>query len=336
MTTEHVAIIGCGKQAEKHIHGYRAHGVEQISVVDINPDATQALANKMSVTPLSSLDEVFSSPTFTMVDVCTPTPTHAPLLQRCIEAKKAYLVEKPLAGSLKDAIDLAEATKQAGLIGAVGYTYRFAPSLVEIKKLLDDNTQPLGQLLNATLRIGGRGSHALWKHQKATGGGAISEMLVHMIDLAVWYFGEMEQVELLHVDQIQKERNIGGVNYDVDAEDYVNVKLRSKSGANITIVADFITPSFVQYAEIQGKKGFAFGSIQGEFSPFVFKTAEEGAFLRGKNNIDAQKTNIVADLIGDFIQAVRTNTPARCSVLEAIEVQRVTEEIANQANKATF
>ena len=49
-------------------------------------------------------------------------------------------------------------------------------------------------------RLGRRGSHKAWKHRAQTGGGAANEMLVHMLDLALWYFGEPESATRLAGD----------------------------------------------------------------------------------------------------------------------------------------
>lgn len=327
-----VAIIGCGKQAEKHIQGFRASGINSIFVADIYAEAVAKMAKDLEVVGLGSVEDVFSDDRVDMIDICTPTPSHAPLILKSLDAGKPFLVEKPLAASLAEAEQVVAKVNESGLTGAVGFTYRFVPVLAELKSLIDAKDAPLGDLVTATLRIGGRGSHALWKHRKDQGGGAIQEMLVHMIDLAVWYFGEIDTIEVLGCALHHKERTIGGVTHPVDAEDYVTVKLQPKSGGIVTIVADFITPSFVQYAEIQGTKGTGFGSIQPHFTPFVFKPEAGAGFERGKTEIEVPKANFVNNLIGNFVDAVNGKVEPRGNVYDALEVQRVTVEILRQAS----
>src|SRR5260221_9464594 len=105
------------------------------------------------------------------------------------------------------------------------------------------------------MRIGGRGSAALWKHRRAEGGGAINEMLVHMLDLAVWYFGPIERAELMMEDVFRPQRVIGGKTESVDAEDFVLARFWTRGGIPVVIQADLLTPSFTQMIEIQGDNG---------------------------------------------------------------------------------
>ncbi|MFK5996561.1 MAG: Gfo/Idh/MocA family oxidoreductase [Rhodobacterales bacterium] len=319
--TLHIGIIGCGKQAEKHIMGLRANGVENITVADISAEAAKKLGQCMGVETAVSVEALMASETIGAVDICTPTPSHTPLILQAIAQGKHYLVEKPLATDLAEARAISDATKQARLVGMVGFTYRFAPALVAIKAVIDGGD--LGPILSSTLRIGGRGSHAAWKHQTAMGGGAIREMLVHMIDLAVWYYGPIETVQVLACEQHYPRRTIGGKTIPVDAEDYVHVKLVSKAGQVITVLSDFTTPCFVQFAEVEGAGGMAFGSIQPQFTPFVWKSADGENYPAGKTELVMETRNIVADLTGNFLSAVKGKSPPRCSLADAVEVQRV-------------
>ena len=327
-----IGIIGCGKQAEKHLKGFRSSGLTDFVVSDISAERASAFAEAHGTTFAASTQDLLADTTVHGVAICTPTPTHYPLIKSAIAQGKHYLVEKPLSDTLEQAQELADATRQAGLVGAVGFTYRFAPSLVAANDLLREAPDELGQIATATLRIGGRGSHEVWKHQKKTGGGAIQEMLVHMVDLAVWMFGEMDQIKLLDCQQFQPVRQIKGEAHNVDAEDYVVARLTSKSGTVVTLVGDFITPSFVQYSEIQGQNGTAMGSIQGHINAFVFKNTDGNRYSRGAHDLAVERTDIVADLDKNFVDAMRGECGPRCSVSDAVEVQRITEEILRQAN----
>jgi len=326
-----VGIIGCGKQAEKHINGYRAHGIEDIFVTDISPEAVKKLSADMNVKGVDTLDALLTNPAISMLDICTPTPSHAQLIEAAINSGKDFLVEKPLCEDFKQAQNLQAKIAEKNCIGAVGFTYRFAPSLVKIKDILLDEQAPLGDIISATFRIGGRGSHASWKHLIERGGGAIQEMAIHMIDLAVWYFGPMAKVDLVHCDLKHPQRQIGGTIHDVDAEDDVIIKLTSQQGVNIAIIADFTTPSFTQYAEIQGRNGMAFGSIQPSFAPFIAINQPVGSYEKGHQALDIQPTNIVADLIGDFVNSVQKKKQARGTIEDSVEVQRISDLLLNKA-----
>jgi predicted dehydrogenase len=81
---------------------------------------------------------------------------------------------------------------------------------------------------------------------KAAGGGAINEMLVHMLDLAVWYFGPPVETELLVSKVLRPTRLIQGKSCEVDAEDFVVMRMASASSVEILLQADMVTASFAQ------------------------------------------------------------------------------------------
>ena len=93
----------------------------------------------------------------------------------------------------------------------------------------------IGKISMVLMRIGGRGSAALWKHRRAEGGGAINEMMVHMLDLAVWYFGPIERAELMMENIFRPQRVISGKMENVDAEDFVLARFCTRTGIPVLI-----------------------------------------------------------------------------------------------------
>lgn len=318
-----VGIIGCGKQAPKHINGLRAAGVSDIAVADLDISRAQSLAGNYDsgVRSHASVDALIADSNLSAVIICTPTPSHAPLIRQAVAAGKHFLCEKPLCETAQEARELTALSEQSGVIGMVGYIYRYAPAFATAKEILGNadttGVSPvLGPISNAFFRIGGRGSHMAWKHKKATGGGAIREMLVHMLDLAQWFFGEADQFSIDDVRHYWKEREIGGEKIKTDAEDWVLASMRSKAGVDILIQADFITPVFTQYVEIQGENGSFFGSIQPDMPSFVFCQKAMGGFESGKTSLDLAPTNMFEAQTAEFLRAIAggaTRSPATAS-----------------------
>ena len=332
-----VGIIGCGKQAPKHISGLKAAGVTDIAVADIDPSRAAALAaDDSAVRAYDSVEALLTDPAIAAVSVCTPTPSHAPLIRAAVQNGKHYLCEKPLCESVEEAEELVAMTQRAGLIGMVGYIYRFAPAFEKAKEILGDADKTgispvLGRITTASFRIGGRGSHMAWKHQKATGGGAINEMMVHMLDLAHWFFGPEESAQLLRKELYWPAREIGGETVQADAEDWVLATMKARSGVDILLQADFITPAFTQYVEIQGENGSFMGSIQNDMPSFVFCSKAAGGYDAGRTVFDFPRTNIFEAQMGAFVGCVSDQARnQRCDVkgsIELMELQRTLMQV---------
>ncbi len=324
MSNVMVAIIGCGKQAPKHISGLRRIPGVDIILADKDVSLARKLGEKESLPWLESVEEVFTNADINAVDICTPTPSHAPLIRDAVKAGKDFFCEKPLTEDFDEAKELAELVEKNGRIGMVGYIYRFAPIFEQGKSItkgvsLNGECMTLGGVSVAHFRAGGRGSHQRWKHVKAHGGGAINEMLVHMVDLAVWYFGAVKDVDVLACDLLRPQRKIQGDLYDVDAEDYVLVRLTTESGVNVFCQADLVTPAFTQFIEIQGDRGTFVGSIQADMPSYLYVEEEVAGFQKGKNLLDFGGRNLFEAQMADFINSVQTGEqPSRSTVQDSV------------------
>jgi predicted dehydrogenase len=329
-----IGLIGCGKQAPKHIAGWRKAGQTDFIVADRDPALARALAEREQVAWTESPDAVFADAKVTAVDLCTPTPTHAGLVRTAIAAGKDFFCEKPLCETAAEAREIRALAEQGGRIGMVGYIYRFAPAFEQAQRILDQTagtgmSAALGKLSVATMRIGGRGSAALWKHRRDSGGGAISEMLVHMLDLAIWYFGPIKSVDVMARDLYRPKRVINGVNETADAEDFVIVRCATESGVPVVIEADLLTPAFTQILEVQGDNGTLVGSIQSDWPQFVFVIREAGGFKPGRTDLKIDSGDMFQAQMATFVRAVeQRRQPDRCTlqdsvhVLEALELMR--------------
>ncbi len=329
-----IAIIGCGKQAPKHISGLRKVPGVQLVLADVVPEYAAALGAQEKLPYVQHPDEIFADPAINAVDICTPTPSHASLIRQALAAGKDFFCEKPLCETAAQAHEIEAALHGSDRIGMVGYVYRFAP-VFELGQRLCEAGQAggagaaLGRVVTASFRLGGRGSHMLWKHKKATGGGAISEMLVHMLDLAIWYFGPVHQADLLACELLRPERVIQGKLEPVDAEDFVLARLKMAGGVEVFCQPDLVTPAFTQFTEIQGENGSFMGSIQPDMPSFIYCDRPAAGYPAGKTVLSFGQLNLFEAQMAEFVRAVQTrHQPARCTVhdsvllLEAIEMLR--------------
>lgn len=328
-----IAIIGCGKQAPKHVSGLRKIPGVELVLADIRPELAQELAAKENLPWVLGPEAVFADPSIQAVDICTPTPAHAGLIMQALSTGKDFFCEKPLCQTPEEASAIAAKVAETGRIGMVGFVYRFAPVFELGHQLMEGIKEGwpspvLGKVVTAFFRLGGRGSHQLWKHRRSSGGGAISEMLVHMLDLAIWYFGPIAETELLACDLLRPVRAIQGRQERVDAEDYVLVRLKMASGVDVLCQADLVTPAFTQFVEIQGENGTFFGSIQQDLPSFLFCIDPAPGYPEGKTSFELQQRNLFEAQMGEFVQAVQSRQPvARGSVQDSSSLIEIIEGI---------
>jgi len=333
-----IGIIGCGKQAEKHISCLKKlRGVEAV-LSDIEPGFAQKLADKTKTSWVRHPDNIMEDSSIQAVVICTPTQTHVPLIETAVKTGKDVLCEKPLCENVDEIVRLQDRVAGSSRIVLVGYVYRYVPVFEEGYRIfreqaVNGDSLVMGKPLSAFLRLGGRGGHKLWKHQKSTGGGAINEMLVHMVDLANWYFGPLREIEVISYDLRSPERIIDGEKVSVDAEDYVLLRCVGNDGIEILCQADLITPAFIQYVEVQTEKGTFMGSIQADMPSYVFLKEDGGGFSAGKTDLNYGRRNVLDIQMLNFVHCIlNRETPDRNTIADSLQLARNMGEIKEQAD----
>ena len=328
-----IALIGCGKQAPKHISGLRKIPGIELVLADLDRELARQLGEKESVEYVDSVEDVFRRSDIDAVDICTPTQSHIGLIRSAIDTGKNFFCEKPLCESLEEAREIEAHAVQKNCTGMVGFVYRFLPVYEMAHQLLssshaDGHSTVLGQLASAHFRLGGRGSHQAWKHRRETGGGAINEMLVHMVDLALWFFGPVERVETLDCRLLRPQRKIRGEIVDANAEDYVLIRLHMKNGMQVYCQSDLVTPAFTQFMEVQGDNGSFMGSIQNDMPSFIFCQEGVAGYESGKTAFDFGYRNYFEAQMAEFVNAVREGRmPSRCTLADSVQLIETMEKI---------
>lgn len=318
-----IGMIGCGKIAERHILAYKKMDGIKVMVADIDRDRARALSESLDVVWADEVDHIFNSPDIDAVDVCVPTIYHKEYLIRALKTGKHAFCEKPLCLNLKEALEIKEWAEKSGKVVMVGYLYRFHPAFQFAKEVLDEGI--IGKPRFSIFRLGGRGSHMPWKHKKSEGGGAVLEMMVHKLDLIIWYFNNVEEARFLEKDTVVKKREINGRIYDVDAEDLILLELEA-DGAKIICESDLLTPSYMNYVEIHGDNGSIFTSILHFMPTIVFCREARGVFNTGNNLYNFPMENLFDRELGHFVDCIRNKKEPLNSIEDSIKVFKILEK----------
>lgn len=323
----HVGVIGCGKIARRHLAAYASFPDVQVTVADIVPQGEQ-VAGQHGARWCADPSSLIGDPGIAAIDVCTPTPSHAEYIERALNAGQSVFCEKPLARDLAEALHIREIAQSAPGTLSIGYLYRFHPAMSFVRETVESGA--LGDVYSASFRLGGRGSHKAWKHLAHTGGGACNEMLVHMLDLALWMFGRPRDAQTLFSDTLLQHREIEGELIEADAEDYVLLKLDMQSGATVFCQSDLITSGFMHAVEVQGTNGSLFSSILDAFPTTVFCKEPRSGFPAGQSTHAFQGVNLFEAELRTFLDGILSGRAERAlhQVSDSIRLMSVMERSA--------
>lgn len=194
-----VAIIGAGIGAQ-HLDAYlNLPTLFQVSCIcDLDAPRAQALAERVPGCAVSAqLDDLLSDPAIDLIDICLPSHLHAPVALQALQVDKHVICEKPLAGNLLQADELARvAASSAGVLMPV-FQYRYGVAMTQMLALKRHNL--LGKPQVATLETHwNRGADYYAVDWRGTWAGECGGVLVthaiHSHDLLSVFFGDITAV----------------------------------------------------------------------------------------------------------------------------------------------
>lgn len=318
-----IGVIGCGKIAEKHFNAYKK--IDGVELVATDIDSSKRTAVERRGIDWCVDTETLLSSDVDAVDICTPVSTHADLILDALAADKDIFCEKPLAEDAAEAAAIQERAAQSENTLMVGYLYRYHPAFQFANEVMADGV--IGDPYYAIFRVGGRGSASAWKHKASSGGGAGNEMLVHMLDLITWQFGAIDTVESAQTDIVLDEREIDGESVDATAEDAILLQLQTESDVDIVCQSDLITPSYMNYVEIQGTNGSLWTTILDYFPSFVYCKEPRGIFDRGHNFREFNRVDLFEKELSHFVECVDNGTePKWDSAADSVQIHQIIDE----------
>ncbi|HIJ65019.1 MAG TPA: Gfo/Idh/MocA family oxidoreductase [Candidatus Hydrogenedentes bacterium] len=141
---------------------------------------------------------VVNRPDIDIVDVCTPNFLHPPIAIAAAKAGKHVVCEKPLANTLVEAKEMLAAVTRARVKHMCGFSYRFAPAVATIKKMMSRGE--LGRIFHFRAAyqqdwIVDPDFPMVWRlKKKHTGSGALGDIGAHITDLCQHLVGDISEV----------------------------------------------------------------------------------------------------------------------------------------------
>jgi predicted dehydrogenase len=189
------AIIGAGFIGRVHARALRLLGVTLTGVVASTPATSEAAARELGAEQVfHDAATLIQHPQVDVVHICTPNHLHRPLAELAMAAGKHVVCEKPLGVSGAEAAALAERAREAGVIAAVPFAYRYHPMAREAR------ARALSGALGRVHLVHGSylqdwllsASDGGWRVDAKLGGRsrAFADIGSHWCDLAEWATGQ--------------------------------------------------------------------------------------------------------------------------------------------------
>lgn len=134
-----VGVIGCGYWGPQLIRNlHEMPNAELIGVADAKPERLEFVKRHYPEVRLFSSHTQLLETDVEAVVVATPIHTHHTLAKEALLAGKHVMVEKPLAASVAEAMELIQIGQARQRIVMVGHTFLYNPAVQELRRLVGD------------------------------------------------------------------------------------------------------------------------------------------------------------------------------------------------------
>jgi len=247
-----IAVIGAGRIGKIHSEHLASMipGAELSAIADVDLNAAQETAARFNIpTVVSDYLELLDTPEIEAVVICSPTNTHAQIIQEAAAAGKHIFCEKPIDFDLKK-VDLAlKAVEKAGVKLMIGFNRRFDPNFRKVREMISQGKIGEPHMLLITSRDPAPPPMEYLK----VSGGIFLDMTIHDFDMARFLMAS-EVNEIYVVGAAMVDPKIS----EIDDLDTVMITLRFANGAIGTINnSRKAVYGYDQRVEAFGSKGMA-------------------------------------------------------------------------------
>ncbi len=250
---------------------------------------------------MRAVDAIAAAKDIDAVVICTPTDTHADLIDQFVKAGKAVFCEKPIDLSLARVKACLEVVRAAKGTLMVGFNRRFDPHFQAVRAEIDKGTLGAVEMVVITSRDPGAPPVDYIRRS----GGIFRDMTIHDFDMARFLLGE-EVAEVSAMASVLVDPAIGSVG----DSDSVQVMLRTASG-KMAVISNSrrATYGYDQRIEVHGSKGMAAAE---NLRPVSIEVATGAGYTRPPlhNFFMTRYTEAYAAEIAAFIDAMAGKTEA--------------------------
>lgn len=239
MSTPRLAFVGVGWIGALRLESVRAAGAAEVAALcdPVPQNLAAARAASPEAACFEDLDTLLAQAGDRALDgvvISTPNALHVPQTVAALEHGLAVFCQKPLAVDAEGARAVVRAARRAGCLLGVDYTYRCTAGAQALRRLI--RTGELGRVFSLDLAFHNAcGPDKAWCHDPAVaGGGALMDLGVHLVDLALWLIGS-RGVRAVHGLAFRDGLPLAGRGID----DFATVQLELEGRAAVSLAVSW-------------------------------------------------------------------------------------------------
>lgn len=180
-----VAVVGAGKMGQHHCRVYSMlNNVKLVGVLDIDQKRAEQIASKYQCQAFLRIEDLIGK--VDAVSIAVPSQFHFEIGEYFLNHQIHCLIEKPLAMTQTDCLQLIRLAEKKGLILLVGHVEHFNPGVQTMASMLKN----MGQIYYIDAKRLG------WNNNRLPGIDVILDLMVHDFEIISFLLGEAQVTDL--------------------------------------------------------------------------------------------------------------------------------------------
>jgi UDP-N-acetylglucosamine 3-dehydrogenase len=234
-----VGVVGLGMMGRNHLRVWdgAVEGVDVVAVADPDAGALERATEGRHVRGYEDAERMFAEEGLDLVSVVAPTSLHLPVTLAALRAGANVLVEKPIAATREEAVEMIAAAEAANRMLTVGHIERFNPAIRELRRRLA--ARELGRIFQITAtRLGPFPA-------RIRDVGVVVDLAPHDLDVMRYLVGS-EPIRIY----AETERRI-----HTEHEDLFNGLMKFANGVVGVLDINWLTPTKRRTLTVTGERG---------------------------------------------------------------------------------
>jgi len=251
-----IGVLGAGHLGKIHLKLLKEiDDFKLVGFYDPDPQQAKAAELKFGIPCFESIDDLINQ--VDAVDIVTPTLSHFDCAKKALKKTRHIFIEKPLANSIKEAKEIHELVKEAGVKAQVGHVERFNPAFLAVQNY---PIQPMFIEAHRLANFNPRGTDV----------SVVLDLMIHDIDI------------ILHlVKSPVKKVHASGVAVISDKPDIANARIEFDNGCVANLTASRISLKVLRKMRLFQKDAYIsidFGEKEAEILSLSDTIEGEDAF----------------------------------------------------------
>ncbi len=334
----HICLVGCGGVAAWYRHKYtEIAGADLKLIIDVDAKEAEKVAKELNVQRWSTDFSDALQPDIDMVDISTPNNFHESQAVSALEAGKHIIVQKPLAPTVGEAINIVQMARATGLKAGMYMSMLNYPLYHDIRRLIGMGL--LGTITGVHCRGASCGGLRIpennWrKSLEKTGGGSFIQLAIHPMNMAQWLLND----KIKEVAAFSKNcmcPNGGG-------DDVTCVACEFESGIQGTLESSYCSTPYI--LAIYGHKGFLSVvndhcltiSLEDNYQGECIEYTDPGKMQTLTIPRITNRTPNVYDQHQAFVKAVMENKPVPVDIAVGLYDVMIVQAVYTSAKQKRF